>query len=104
MSFRWVFDNKDTIFARNKGPAYGIATSHRTEGWGMLSGARFKLHLQTFSRVALPPSVWIVSITDNEGLFKGVSVRHQYFCLFWMFGLHLKVKPKNAHFLEKPFR
>jgi hypothetical protein len=79
MSYGWVLGTSTgEILAENYGPCYGIGTSHRAEGWGMLSGGRFLYHLALYTRQTYGTRIPILSISDNKGLVTRVSDRHKY--------------------------
>jgi hypothetical protein len=83
MSFGWIFGTSDgTILAEHAGPAFGTPTSHRAEGWGMLSGARFLLHLCRYRRIPLPQHLHIESVSDNAGLITRMQNRRTYVTVF----------------------
>jgi hypothetical protein len=79
MAFGWVLGTgSGHLLALQKGPGFGTPTSHRAEGWGTLSGSRFLLHLHRYTRVPMPTNVFIVSISDNEGLIQRLNNRRAY--------------------------
>ena len=84
MSFGWVFGS-DTgeIFAENAGAGYGKPTSHRAEGWGILSGGLFIHYLQRYTGQQIPKgsdpnSPRVVITSDNQGLIKRLLQRRKY--------------------------
>ena len=79
MSFGWILGLHDgTPLAEHSGPAYGQPSSHRAEGWGMLSGARFLLHLQRYCNVTVPLECNVETICDNAGLISRMNNRQNY--------------------------
>ena len=79
MSFGWILGITDgPTLAEHSGPAYGHPSSHRAEGWGMLSGARFLLHLLRYCNVNTPITSRIESICDNAGLISRMTSRSTY--------------------------
>jgi hypothetical protein len=79
MSFGWILGitNGPTL-AEHSGPAYGHPSSHRAEGWGMLSGARFLFHLLRYCHVTTPIQSAIETISDNAGLITRMKSRTEY--------------------------
>jgi hypothetical protein len=79
MSFGWILGITDgPILAEHSGPAYGHPSSHRAEGWGMLSGARFLLQLFKYCQVTEVLEGKIATICDNAGLISRMKSRQSY--------------------------
>jgi hypothetical protein len=79
MSFGWILGITDgPILAEHSGPAYGHPSSHRAEGWGMLSGARFLLHLFKYCQVIDAIEGKVATICDNAGLISRMQSRQSY--------------------------
>jgi len=78
-SFGWTIGTKNgQRLVRGSGPGFGPATSHRAEGWGKLSAARFLFHLQIYAERDYPNGLQIVSISDNLGLITSLTKRREY--------------------------
>jgi hypothetical protein len=58
------------------GPGFGPSSSHRAEGTGMLSGAKFLYHLSHYTGIPLPNECHLFS--DNKGLLLRTKARLQY--------------------------
>jgi hypothetical protein len=79
MSFGWILETKTgRPLVQNYGPGFGIPSSHRAEAWGMLSGARFLLHLTMYTRTPFPEHIKVESMSDNKGLIQGTTDRQTY--------------------------
>ena len=67
LTYGWVFGSSDNIvYAEHAGPGYGEPTSHRAEGWGLLSGALFIRHLYQFLSTQELPLVTQIDTSDQE--------------------------------------
>lgn len=81
-TFGWVVgSNLNEVFAEHAGLGYGEPTSHRAEGYGMLSGALFIYHLYRFtSDVSLKPlnEYPLSFLADNSGLVSRVNNRQTF--------------------------
>jgi hypothetical protein len=77
MTFGWVLCTANGIrLAICSGPAFGTGSSHRAEGTGMLSAARFLYHLSHYCNTQiLNPLVYT---SDNLGLITRMNQRLQY--------------------------
>lgn len=79
LSFGWVLGTKrGQKLAWGNGPGYGTATSHRAEGWGKLPAVKFLQHLSKFTSTPFPPTMRLVSFSDNKGLITTLQKRSQY--------------------------
>ena len=82
ITYGWVFGTEEhEILAEHAGAGFGAPTSHRAEGWGMLSGALFIHHLYQFVQIhELPPldTIPITFLSDNNGLVQRITQRLQY--------------------------
>ncbi len=77
--FGWVLGTAlGKVLAKHSGPEYGVSSSHRAEGWGMLSGHRFLFHLSCFQQQPLPTNLQAVSSSDNAGLISCIIKRTKY--------------------------
>ncbi len=77
MSFGWVLSSQDgTVLARCSGPAPGHESSFRSEGYGMLSAARFLQHLFEYCHETRAGPFQF--ITDNQGLIRRVMTSLAY--------------------------
>lgn len=81
-TFGWVLGtSQGMVYATHLGVGSGEATSHRAEGWGMLSVAMLVYHLLWFtqeSRELQPLSIPIHFLSDNSGLVRRVTQRLKY--------------------------
>jgi hypothetical protein len=77
MSFGWCLALPDrTRLAHCSGAAFGTGTSHRAEGYGVLSAVLFVSHLITFTQSTEP---WPVCFTaDNKDLLIRIEQRRKY--------------------------
>jgi exonuclease III len=77
MSFGWSLSTPEgTRLATCAGPGFGPGTSHRAEGYGVLSAVRFVYRLHTFTG---SPAVWSARFTtDNKGLLIRIDQRQQF--------------------------
>jgi hypothetical protein len=77
MSFGWCLALPDgTRLAHCSGPGFGPGTSHRAEGYGVLSAVRFIYQLILYTQSSEP---WPVCFTtDNKGLVIRLDQRKQY--------------------------
>jgi hypothetical protein len=77
MSFGWVLSLHDgTVLARCSGPAPGHESSFRSEGYGMLSAARFLQHIFEYCHETRAGPFRF--ITDNQGLIRRVMTSLAY--------------------------
>jgi hypothetical protein len=76
-SVGWCLSLSDgTRLARCSGPGHGPGTSHRAEGYGVLSAVCFVSRLQKFTTRSEP---WpILFSTDNKGLLIRIAQRQAY--------------------------
>jgi hypothetical protein len=58
------------------GPGFGLSSSHRAEGTGMLSGTNKLYHLSKYTGLLLPNNCHLFS--DNKGLLLRTRARLQY--------------------------
>ena len=81
-TYGWVLGSSaKVIYAEHAGVGYGESTSHRAEGWGMVSGTLFVSHLYKFLHLfdsTLLSNVPITFLSDNNGLVTRVQQRLQY--------------------------
>jgi len=81
LAYGWVFGTSDRdIYADHSGMGYGEPTSHRAEGWGMLSAARFLNHLCNYTKsphmadkVSFPSKV-VLDVIVGESVAFGFSL------------------------------
>ena len=83
ISYGWVLGSDEGhIYAQHSGHGIGTPTSHRAEGWGMLSAAKFIQHLYlyvTISQDSPAPSPRPLSFySDNQGLIHRINERLRY--------------------------
>lgn len=82
MTFGWVFGSLQQVtYAEHSGQGYGTPSSHRAEGWGMLSGVLFIHHLQQYTAPQEPDYTvfqHLALFTDNQGLVTRITQRQQY--------------------------
>jgi hypothetical protein len=77
MTFGWVLCTASGIrLAICSGPAFGTGSSHRAEGTGMLSVARFLYHLSQYCNTTIHNP--LVYTSDNLGLITCINQRLQY--------------------------
>ena len=80
--YGWVLGTAQRrIFVEQSGRGYGELTSHRAEGWGMLSVARFLYHLFQYTSGHTPElqqKIPIDFISDNQGLVTRINQRLAY--------------------------
>ena len=68
------------IYAEHSGEGYGEATSHRAEGFGMLSGMLFIHHLCRYTNISgnnRPLPVQLTCFSDNQGLVTRILQRRR---------------------------
>jgi hypothetical protein len=76
-TFGWVLSLSDgTRLAQCAGPGCGPGTSHRAEGYGVLSAVCFVSRLQLFVSTTAPWSLRFT--TDNKGLLIRIGQRQNY--------------------------
>ena len=82
LSYGWVYGTSNgVVYAEQSGRGYGTPTSHRAEGWGMLSGALFLAHLHQYINMSQPPPLLSTPLqfySDNNGLVQRINKRRQY--------------------------
>ena len=83
LRYGWVFGSDDgDKFAEHSGIGYGTPTSHRAEGWAMLSGILFFKHLLHYSASQTPPTEHqefsLKIFSDNAGLIQRIKRRMEY--------------------------
>ncbi len=81
LSYGWVLGTDNGfVFAEQAGPGYGMPTSHRAEGWGMLSGTLFMYHLYKYIQLKPEQSIpnTLNFYCDNLGLITRINQRRKY--------------------------